>query len=183
MAETHKADLGYSLAGVGVAALGWILGTNLVRGSPSFQPVEGISVFALVYVLAQGVERLVELALSLVDSVANKVGKQVAPTTKAQALRAVAAAPTARGGSDEKETVLSAESDPHALAFGLPLGIAFVACGYFEVGLLELIGVTGIDAWVDRLVSGLIVAGGAKPLHDLISKIQKSKQKDEQAAS
>ena len=58
MAETHKADLGYSLAGVGVAALGWILGTNLVRGSPSFQPVEGISVFALVTCWPKGLNAL-----------------------------------------------------------------------------------------------------------------------------
>lgn len=181
MAETHKADLGYSLAGLGLACVGWIVGTNLVSQDPTFKAAAGISVFALVYVLAQGVERVVELVLSVIDSMASKAGKEVATTTKAKALKAVAAAPPATAASADKEKALSAESDTHALAFGLALGIAFIACGYFEVGLLGMIGVTGMESWVDRLTSGLIIAGGSKPLHDLISKIEKSKQKDEQS--
>jgi hypothetical protein len=191
VAESHKAAPGYSLAGLGLAVVGWIAGTSLVSQSPTFTPMEGIGVFALVYILAQAVERLVEIILSVVDSLAGKAGKELAPTTKAKALRALSAVPAAaaapagvaaNAAAIEKEQARSAESDTHALAFGLALGIAFLGCGYFEVGLLKLIGVEQVPIWVDRFVSGIIVAGGAKPLHDLISKVQTSKQKDQEAA-
>lgn len=171
MPVSHKAALGYTIAGSVLAVGGWLVGMTLVSQPPIFTAAEGVSVFALVYVLAQGVERLVEIVLAVVESVAKSIGKEVAPTTKVLAIKA--------NSKDEAE---SAEADTRALAFGLALGSAFVACSYFEVGLLKLIGVTELEGWVDRFVSGLIVAGGSKPLHDLITKVQKSKEKDERAA-
>lgn len=182
MENSHKAEPGYLVAGLALAALGWAAGTMLVSQKPTFEPAEGIGVFALVYVLAQAVERLVEFVLTLLDRVAVKADKELATTTKAKAITALSAQPAdTAAASTEKTKARSAESDTQALAFGLAIGIAFIACGYFEVGLLGLIGVANLEGWADRLVSGLIIAGGSKPLHDLISKIQKSKQKDEQA--
>ena len=193
-----KADVGYTVAGVAIAIVGWIVGTALVSRAATFSAAPGISVFALVYVLAQADERLVELTLSIADAVATRIGKQLAPTTKAKALVALSAASAAgaagmagaaapAGGAGPaattaKEEADGAAADTHAMAFGLSLGFAFVACGYFEIGFLKLIGVTGTPLWVDRFLSALIIAGGSKPLHDLITKVQKSKEKDEQAA-
>ena len=182
MAETHKADPGYAAAGTLLAAAGWIAGTALVGEDPSFKPVEGISVFALVYVLAQAVERVVEGVLAVLEGFAKVAGKQLATTTKAEATRALRSAATAPGVIEQSAKAEAATSDTRALAFGLSLAIGFVACGYFEIGLMRLIGVSGVEGWVDRLASAIIIAGGAKPLHDLISKIQKSKEKDEQTS-
>jgi hypothetical protein len=38
-----------------------------------------------------------------------------------------------------------------------------------------VIGVTTAPLWMDIAVTGLAVGAGTKPLHDLISKIEKSK--------
>lgn len=167
--RTDKADLGYTLAGFALAVVGLIAGDMLWDEAGTYRPDEAnVSVFALVYVLAQGVERIVEVVLAFVGAAARLLQKELATTTKARALQE----------ADDRQAD-SAEADTRALAFGLALGVAFTGCGYFGVEMLELIGVQGAKQDVELFVTGLVVAGGSKPLHDLISKIQKSKQKDE----
>ncbi|HEX2039964.1 MAG TPA: hypothetical protein VHF47_09575 [Acidimicrobiales bacterium] len=177
MADAHKANKGYAIAGLLLAIAGWIGGLFLVDERPTFKPPAEIGLFALVYVLAQAIERVVEITLLWLDAAFTGAGQRLAPTRKAEAVRLLAAAPAPAPATAEEAE--QAESDTRALAFGLAAGLAFVACSYFEIGLLSMIGVKGVEPWFDRFVSAVVVAGGSKPLHDLISKIQKSKQKDE----
>jgi hypothetical protein len=37
----------------------------------------------------------------------------------------------------------------------------------------------GVPVWVDSLITGLVVGTGTKPLHDVISKVQKDKERAE----
>ena len=37
-------------------------------------------------------------------------------------------------------------------------------------------------AWADLLVTGLVVGAGTKPLHDLVSRLEKSKEKAQDPA-
>jgi hypothetical protein len=175
--DAHKANLGYTVAGLLLALVGWIGGLRLLDQTPSFDPPDDIGLFALVYVLAQAIERVVEFVLLSVESAFKRTGTKLSTTRKAEAARLLAS--TAAPATTTAEEAEKAEADTRALAFGLAVGLAFVACGYFEVGLLDIIGVENVEPWVDRMVSALVIAGGSKPLHDLISKIQKSKQKDE----
>jgi len=79
----------------------------------------GISVFALVYVLAHAVERIVELTLSIVDSLATSFNREPATTTKSKALRSLAASSVDEEQQGEKDTAQKAESNTHA--FGVRL--------------------------------------------------------------
>src|SRR5687768_8278782 len=110
--RTDKADLGYLVAGFALAVLGLISGDVLWDKAGTYDPKQAdVSVFALVYVLAQGVERIVEVTLAFVGGVARLLQKELATTTKARALQEA-----------DKAQVDSAEADTRALAFGLALG-------------------------------------------------------------
>jgi hypothetical protein len=50
-----------------------------------------------------------------------------------------------------------------------------VGCGYLHAFFLKTVGVSGIQPWVDLLITGLVVGGGTKLLHDLISNLQAAK--------
>ncbi len=61
------------------------------------------------------------------------------------------------------------------LMWALASGLAMIVCGAFGILMLRTIGFTSAPAWADLTVTGLAVGSGTKPLHDLISNIQKSK--------
>ena len=68
------------------------------------------------------------------------------------------------------------------LIFGTSALLAMIISGYMKAGLLRTVGESGIPAWVDIAVTGLIV-GGTKPLHDLISNISASKVEKQKPSS
>lgn len=72
-----------------------------------------------------------------------------------------------------------------ALAAGISFALAFVFLAWFEVGLLKSLiapasggesGSHAVTPYVDWLVTALVISGGAKSLHELITKVQKSKE-------
>lgn len=54
-------------------------------------------------------------------------------------------------------------------------------CGAFGVLLLSAIGLDAPE-WFDIVVTGLAIGSGTKPLHDLISNVQKAKDQREDPA-
>lgn len=52
-------------------------------------------------------------------------------------------------------------------------------CGLFGILLLRLVGLKGVPAECDIVLTGLAVGSGTKPLHDLISNVQKAKDQKE----
>lgn len=64
------------------------------------------------------------------------------------------------------------------VTWGLASGLGCLACAVLGVGLLTAVMRAGSSTpppALDVLVSGLVVGAGTKPLHDLISNIQASK--------
>jgi hypothetical protein len=66
------------------------------------------------------------------------------------------------------------------ITFGVSAGLAMAVCGYAGIFLLKTVGITTAP-WLDLLVTGLVIAGGTKPLHDLISNISSSSQSKDSA--
>jgi hypothetical protein len=94
-------------------------------------------------------------------------------TTKASAAPAVAA--------DEKK-LTAARKEIQILTAGTAFGLAFALIAGLDTGLLELtIKHPHIPMGLDWVISAAVISGGTAALHDLISKIQKSKEKDEAA--
>jgi hypothetical protein len=69
------------------------------------------------------------------------------------------------------------------LIFGTSALLAMIISGYMKAGLLRTVGESGIPAWVDIAVTGLIVGADTKPLHDLISNISASKVEKQKPSS
>jgi hypothetical protein len=80
-------------------------------------------------------------------------------------------------------TVLPLElTQPSSITRARPqpgFALSYSLVSYFEFGIFKTIGVDNMADGVDRVLTALAVMGGAKGLHDLIGKVQKSKEASE----
>jgi len=63
--------------------------------------------------------------------------------------------------------------------WGVATGLAFLLCAELNITLMQAIRASGSGTppfWADLLVTGLVVGAGTKPLHDLVSSIERVKQ-------
>jgi hypothetical protein len=172
----------------------------------TYRAIEGISVFAVLYVIAQGSERAVELVtdvLSLIpESPEERKTKAVAAVRKANStlngnpLRldllskivddsgtrelVEKAAKASEQKADKKTEADDARRDITFLAHGLSIAICAVAVNGLNYGVLSRVGADGVSAGLDRLLTMLAAAGGTKALHELISRVQASKESAEE---
>ncbi|WP_432987278.1 hypothetical protein [Dactylosporangium sp. CA-233914] len=68
------------------------------------------------------------------------------------------------------------------ISWGIAVALATVASSSGGLYLLHSIagdGWQGIPVWIDAIITGVVVGSGTKPLHDVISKVQKNKEKSE----
>lgn len=119
-----------------------------------FSPAPEISVFALLYVFAQTIERLLEPVSAFYDAKVDRVAATPQTDSRRRKVVALWAAASILG----------------------MLGSAWLG-----VFLLRLVGVVDAPYFVDIAVTGVVVGAGTKPLHDLISHIQKAKEAKERA--
>ena len=65
------------------------------------------------------------------------------------------------------------------VTWGWATGLAFLLCGELNITLMQAVrsGSSGAPPfWADLLVTGLVVGAGTKPLHDLVSNIERVKE-------
>jgi hypothetical protein len=169
------------------AVLGTLVHDNWGAGIV-FKPPEGVGIFALFYIMAQGIERIQEPFTPFVTAketggsgrktqrqakanLESCVSSAMAATTLDDA---TAAAKTVANG---KRTVDQARANLTVLLFGSSALLAMLLSGYLKAGLLRSVGVSGASVWIDVVVTGVVVGAGTKPLHDLISNLTESKEK------
>ena len=64
------------------------------------------------------------------------------------------------------------------VAWGAATGLAFLLCTKLNITLMQAVRADGSGQppfWADLLVTGLVVGAGTKPLHDLVSNIERVK--------
>ncbi len=151
--QSRRVIYGFGTGLMGVALLLVLVGPIVGWGSAVKQPVQpitGVSLFAIFYLMAQVVERAVE------------------PFSNSEKLFAKTQKVTPSG--DES---LQWKRTAMLWCFASALGI--ILC-YFTLGLFQMVSVT--FTWgghsLDALLSGVIIGSGTKPLHDLIGFIQGS---------
>ncbi len=178
---------GWYLAWAGIAVcLGIIAGLALAFWTdvPDYKLAAGASAFALIYILAQAIERINELLILALDK-----GKKenFAEESKRKALKTIKDGQV--GGTDAETqagaeaTLTKSRKELRILTMATAFGLSFALLAYLEMGLLKL--VTEGDhppLPLDWVISAAVFAGGTAALHDLTSKVQKSKEKDEAAA-
>ena len=181
--ETATADTSWVVAAfvlvIVSAFVGWLLYDQL---EPTFVVAAGFSAFAPLYILAQGIERLLEPFTKFLGSTTKtnegRVGKETAEKSRNEHVAAVLQGQTnvatAVTAADWQAVLERIRKNTAVIAWGLASAAGILACGAFGIRLLFATGFDVTPA-VDIFVSGLAVGSGTKPLHDLISNIQKAK--------
>ncbi|HVE95067.1 MAG TPA: hypothetical protein VNB24_09115 [Acidimicrobiales bacterium] len=165
---------GVALA-LGGAIVGWLLFTS-VDPAP-FRPASDYSVLAGLFVMAAAVERLLE-------PFAVYVGPKTTQTRSAleNAVATAVTAPEAenlKAAANMQATLNRKRFERGFILWGAATLVATLLCAGF--GLLMLRAVSAEPAkdpnrFMDLLVTGLVVGAGTKPLHDLVTRMQKAKE-------
>lgn len=142
-----------------------------------------VSIFAGLFVLALAVERLLEpFSRWLVPgSVANKDERD-----KAEAAADGAEQDSVARLADAQANVDKDRQRAVIIHWGVASAVAVLVAGKLNLLLLTAIGAPGSarpSAALDLLVTALVVGAGTKPLHDLVSRIEKSKESAQDPAS
>lgn len=162
-------------AGFGVAAAVYFV-TLRVHGSgqSDYRIASELSVFSGVFVLALAIERLLEPFTKYLGPDTDEL-KQARNTHLSKGSEESAANAQAELQRGRRLTAI--------VVWGTATAIGFLLSGALDITLLQAI--RGADSgeppfWADLLVTGLVVGAGTKPLHDLVSRLEKSKdnQKD-----
>jgi hypothetical protein len=141
--------------------------------------VEGVTVFALFYVWAQALERLLE-PIASIGPFATGPKKQERDVALAEASRAPDT-PTQTEKLDaaaELQAKIEQWRANRAIVFWAVASIiALVVAARLKLYFLVAVGVpaNSVPDWVHILVTAMVIAGGTKPLHDLITRIQQAK--------
>jgi hypothetical protein len=192
--------LGIAYVLVLVAAAGaWLLAT---KDEVAIGVSEGFAPFAVIYVVAQAIERVLQPFAGITGK-----AEQKTKATQALATAQLASAQLSAQGAGADAAIrqqqqavaatkgLLREIKAHrALIFWAWATIlALLVCGVLELGLIQTIAhVTGtgadekVPSWfvgLDVVITGIAIGSGTKPLHDTITFIQASKEKAEGGAA
>lgn len=153
---------------------------------------EGLTLFALFYVAAQAIERLLEPFSSFL--LPNQDKKKEADEAVAGAKKAKADA--AKTGTDanvdkaeselekaaKAKAKLAARNRHRAILFwGIATVVGIAVSAGMKLYFLQKAGIGNSSRWWEILATGLIIGAGTKPLHDLIEFISSKKEGAEKA--
>jgi predicted ribosome-associated RNA-binding protein Tma20 len=153
---------------------------------------EGFAPFAVIYLVAQAIERGLQPLSYLVGKAQekSKVKDQLRKAKGARSLallqnetETVASAATSILTKQKKLDVLLA--DRAILFWAIATVVSLLVCGFLELGLIQSIAkVTGDSGevpdgfrYADVVITGIAIGAGTKPLHDFIALAQNAKQK------
>lgn len=152
---------------------------------------QGFASFAVIYIVAQAVERLVQpFTYFLGKAEDKKEAEKGLSGAEKEHVRALIeekpeAAVAAADEKAEKEKILEGIQASRALLFwALATVISLLVCGRLGLGLIQSVaevtgGEDGVPNWFrnwDVVITGLAIGAGTKPLHDLISFVQGKKE-------
>lgn len=175
-------DREWALGAAVIIAAGWLIAlvVNALVDPAVVTLAEGITVFALFYVAAQAIERLLEPFASAFGTTrkekedVEKAIEEASVADEASVRRAAQNVAKAQDKVEEKRDRRTVLITSAAIVAGM------IASGVLGLYLLDtMIAGNPPPKEFDIFVTGLTIGGGTKPLHDLIKKIEKSKEQDE----
>jgi len=177
------------LAVVAAAVVAWLIYTRTDPGSIIVN-ADTISVFAPFYIAAQAIERLLEPFASRW----NNTTEEKVELKRAQAARKLLDSTPEGEKTPSRDQISAADDKVEAAELALakakasraiPLwaaasSISLLACSMLGLGLIAAVSKEPPQGefvrTVDVLLTGLAVGAGTKPLHDLISRLEKAKE-------
>jgi hypothetical protein len=205
--KCHRAYDRWAIALGGVSAVllvCWFLDSHFVHppvvATGSAVPVDGLTIFAVFFVAALAIERLLEpfsdailpTATRAVEAgtALRKAGEQTAAFVRSRAQRRQADTgdESSDGEADPKQVTaaienaaakaekLSVRQLARTTAFWMIATCAgMVVAASMNLYFLSTVGIAATKPWwAEILATGLIIGGGTKPLHDLVKLISKS---------
>ena len=169
-----------SIAAIAVVILAlWIIvktvdDPTFVQGTAPAAPVEGLTIFAVFFVAAAAIERLIEPLSKMLPSATDS--KATADTAVAEAGKAL----VTQAGGTPLQTAAAKVDNANYLEFWKSLllwlvatVIAMTAAAFLRLYFLSAVGISNGPRTLEILATGLIVGSGTKPLHDLVTLISK----------
>jgi hypothetical protein len=149
-------------------------------------PAAGLTIFAVFFVAAQAIERLLEPLASLWDPKTEEKAKQA--STKASddsevAVKAIAAHDSGASAKKEqanKALVEAAQAKAEASSshenrkiyfWAAACSVGLLASSSLKLYFLTTVGIASPPRTLEILATGLIIGSGTKPLHDLVTLI------------
>jgi hypothetical protein len=178
----------FVVGSVAIVAVGYLIGHRLLGAAPACKTTapcksdllvvsSNWSAFGALFVAALAIERVIEPISDFLGPNTKKATKQ-AKTKIAAAKSATADKGTMAAAVQATEDLGVARQLTALATWAAATAIALVLCGGLKILLLSAIVDTTKGGqpsrWGDLLVTGLVVGAGTKPLHDLVSNIQKS---------
>jgi len=179
-----------AIVGVSIGANFAFPDSNFVEGAGN-SPVDGMTIFAVFFVGATAIERLLEPFSSALlpqdqkkkDAADKKKAAQTATTAVADA---IANAPNTRPNTSEAAEKLGeaataeqmvADRDWYrkVLFWAIASVVSVVASASLQLYFLGTVGIAHASRWEEILATGLILGAGTKPLHDLTELISAKK--------
>lgn len=142
-----------------------------------------VNAFALIYVAAQGIERLLEPLSYYIHPVADdKEDAKQKMEAVSTADTAQAAMQSAKDSANKAATVNRKQSERSILFWCLASLIGVVLSAAFGLHFLGILlddtSRSAIPIWFDVVLTGLVIGGGTKALHGLVERISKPKQEE-----
>jgi len=165
----------YTGLGVGLAVGAFFAAWGLHGSASSTYRIDNQwSALTGLFILALAIERALE-------PFSRKLGPD---TTKLKAQRdEVLAGQRAAGQKDRVPEFQDAIDIKRRLTavvtWGVATGLGFLLCAVLNITLLQAVRASGSGQppfWADLLVTGLVVGAGTKPLHDLVSNIERGRR-------
>jgi len=176
---TPPAGIPAILAATGLILAGTAMASPLANRTEPFRFSDPAATFGLMLVLATAVERLLEPFTQRLPGRHAKAAYERAVARLANHDRHTTTADVAHA----KARMQRARADRVVVMWGLATAVATVVCaatGFFLLRALEQQSDwDGVSRLVDALVTGLIVGSGTKPVHDLVTRLQLSKDAKE----
>lgn len=168
-------QLWYTVLALGIAAASFAGAWRLHGNASSTYRIDSQwGAFTGLFILALAIERALE-------PFSRKLGPDTTRRKDAQ-LRAVAGALPDDVAGIAVECQLAVDMCRRLTAvvtWGVATGLAFLLCAQLNITLMQAVRASGSGAppfWADLVVTGLVVGAGTKPLHDLITGIERGKQ-------
>ena len=152
------------------------------QGAAPATPVQGLTIFAVFFVAASAIERLLEPLSKMLPSTTDKKAEAESKVADAgQTLVAQAqGAPAAASATTLAEAAQTVDDSNYLdfwkslLLWTVATIIAMIASAFLRLYFLRTVGISNGPRAVEILATGLIIGSGTKPLHDLITLISQA---------
>ena len=158
-------------------AIGYVIST--AAHVDPFRVTDQMAIFGMLIIFAAAVERMLEPFTQRLPGRSARADYERSVARLANRDPGVTVADVALA----KARVDRARADRVVIVWGAATAVATIFCagtGFFVLrALANEPDWDGVATWTDALVTGLIVGSGTKPVHDIIARLQKSKEKAE----